>query len=145
MQHMEPLDSCFKLISLPTRLWLCGCLSLILLGRRDPGGNDVLCKSIDVTYKTHQVNWPCNCHVWLVWHCLCVIWIDGSVVEFQLSSQGDHGIHCWWDLIRSKQLSSGSICHAQVFARFSGHSNSDLCIFRIWFLCLIAYQHLWVI
>ena len=26
------------------------------------------------------------------------------------SSGGDHGIHCWCDLIRSKQLSSVSVC-----------------------------------
>ena len=36
----------------------------------------------------------------------------------------DHGIHSWWDLTRSKWLSSGSICCTQVFARFSGHDNS---------------------
>ena len=33
-------------------------------------------------------------------------------------------IHCWWDLIRTKQLSSISVCRAQVFAGFSGHGNS---------------------
>ena len=41
-----------------------------------------------------------------------------------ISDREDHGIHCSWDLIRSKQLSSVSVCHAQVFAGFSGHSNS---------------------
>ena len=35
-----------------------------------------------------------------------------SVVAGSISSDGDHGIHCWWDLIRSKQLSSVSVCHA---------------------------------
>ena len=30
----------------------------------------------------------------------------------------------WWDLIRSKQLSSVSVCHVQVFAGFSSHGNS---------------------
>ena len=39
-------------------------------------------------------------------------------------SSGDHGIYCWWDLIRLKQLSSVSVCRAQVIARFSGHGNS---------------------
>ena len=29
------------------------------------------------------------------------------------SSRGDHGMHCWWDLIRPKQLSSGSLCQMQ--------------------------------
>ena len=37
---------------------------------------------------------------------------------------GDRGIHCWWDLIRSKELSSVSVCRTQVFAGFSGHGNS---------------------
>ena len=41
-----------------------------------------------------------------------------------ISRGGDHGIHCWWDLIRSKKLSGVSLCHAQVFAVFSSHSNS---------------------
>ena len=31
---------------------------------------------------------------------------------------GDHGIYSWWDLIRWKQLFSGSVCRAQVFAGF---------------------------
>ena len=31
---------------------------------------------------------------------------------------------CRWDLIRSKQLSRGSVCGAQVFVRFSDHGNS---------------------
>ena len=40
-------------------------------------------------------------------------------LPFLVSSFGrDHGIH------RSKQLSSVSVCHAQVFARFSVHDNS---------------------
>ena len=47
-----------------------------------------------------------------------------SVVAGSISSGGDHGIHWWWDLIRSKQLSSVSVCHTQVFARFSGQGNS---------------------
>ena len=33
-------------------------------------------------------------------------------------------MHCWWGLIRSKQLSSVCVCHAQVFAGFSGCGNS---------------------
>ena len=64
-------------------------------------------------------------------------WLSGrvlalhSVVASLISSGGDHSIHCWWDLIRSKQLPSGSICHMQVFARFSGHGNSIYIIFFI--------------
>ena len=41
-----------------------------------------------------------------------------------ISNGGDHGIHCWWDLIRLKQLSSVSVCCSQVFAGFSSHGNS---------------------
>ena len=47
-----------------------------------------------------------------------------SVVAGSISSGGDHGIHCWWDLIRSKQLSSVPVYRACVFGRFSGHGNS---------------------
>ena len=35
-----------------------------------------------------------------------------SVVVGSISSGGDHCIHCWGDLIRSKQLSSVSVCRA---------------------------------
>ena len=48
----------------------------------------------------------------------------GSVVTDSVSSGRDHSTHCWWDLIRSKQLSSGTVCHARVLAGFSGHGNS---------------------
>ena len=34
------------------------------------------------------------------------------------------GFHSWWDLIRSKQLSSILVNHAQVFAGLSGHGYS---------------------
>ena len=51
-----------------------------------------------------------------------------SVVAGSISSRGDHGIHCWWDLIRSKQLSNVSMCHVQIFAGFSGHGNTILYI-----------------
>ena len=57
-------------------------------------------------------------------------WLSGrvlalhSVVTVSISSEEDYGIHCWRDLIRSKQLSSVSVCHVQMFAGFSGHGNS---------------------
>ena len=41
-----------------------------------------------------------------------------------ISGGGDHGIHYWWDLIRSKKLSSVSVCRTQGFARFSCRGNS---------------------
>ena len=34
------------------------------------------------------------------------------VVASSISSGGDYGIHCWWDLIRSKQLSSVPVYRA---------------------------------
>ena len=57
-------------------------------------------------------------------------WLSGrvsalhSVVAGLISSGGDHGIYRWWDLLRSKLLSSVFVCHAQVFAGFSGHDNT---------------------
>ena len=54
-------------------------------------------------------------HDLLIRLCLYVAWTGGPAVEFQLlhtevacsiSSGGDHDVHCWWDLIRSKQLFS---------------------------------------
>ena len=41
-----------------------------------------------------------------------------SVVACSISSRADHGIHCRWYLIRSKQLSSGSVCHTQCLPDF---------------------------
>ena len=50
----------------------------------------------------------------------------GSVVTGSICRGGRyHGLHCWWDLIRPKKLSSVSVCPAQVFAGFSGHGNSN--------------------
>ena len=40
------------------------------------------------------------------------------------SSRGDHGIHCRWDQIRSKQLSCVSVYRGQMFTGFSGYGNS---------------------
>ena len=57
-------------------------------------------------------------------------WLSGrvyalhSVVTGLISSGRDHGIYTWWDLIRSKQQSSVSVCHAQVFGGFSGRDDS---------------------
>ena len=57
-------------------------------------------------------------------------WLSGrvsarhSVVAGSISSRGDHGIPYLWDLTRSKQLFSVSVCHRQVFGGFSGHGNS---------------------
>ena len=90
--------------------------------------------------KTWPWKWPCNlqdtfCAItmtsWFGVTCVrCGLWLSGrvsalhSVVAGSISSGGDHSIHCWWDLIRSKQLSSVSVCCGQVITRFSGHGNS---------------------
>ena len=47
-----------------------------------------------------------------------------SVVTGSVSSGGDHGINCRWDLIRLKQLSCVSVCRSQVFDGFPAHGNS---------------------
>ena len=57
----------------------------ILLWRRGPGSVRVLCKEYGYNLPGHlQVNWPRNYPDKLVWHHLCTMWIDGSVVEFRL-------------------------------------------------------------
>ena len=55
------------------------------------------------------------------WNISFKVW--NFVHFFFLLVEGDHSIHCCWDLIRSKQLSTGSVYRAQVFAGFSGHGN----------------------
>ena len=45
-----------------------------------------------------------------------------SMVAGSLSSDGCHGIRCWWDLIRSKQLSS--VSHVGALPGFSSRRNS---------------------
>ena len=69
--------------TLRTNWWWWWSLSSVSI-KNIPGGNHVFCKSTDLTYKTHQVRWPHSCHDYLIWHHLCVIWTDGSVVEFRL-------------------------------------------------------------
>ena len=65
------------------------------------------------------------------WWFSCRISALQSVVAVSISNGRDRGILCWWDLIRSKQLSCVSVCRAQVFAGFSGNSihniNSPFC------------------
>ena len=57
------------------------------------------------------------------WHSCRVLALQ-SMVAGSISSCGDHSMHCWWALIRSKQLSSVSVWRTYVFAVFSGHGNS---------------------
>ena len=75
-----------------------------------------------------------------------------SLVAGLISRGRDHGIHCWRELIRSKQLSSVSVCRAQVFAVFSRRGNSihnlipllkkSKCTLRVLFLYSFKYWYL---
>ena len=69
-------------------------------------------------------------------HQLCILWSfpleikPATTFAGSISSGEDHGIycwwdlirfdhiHCWWDLIRLKQQSSGFICNAQCLLEF---------------------------
>ena len=51
-------------------------------------------------------------------------WGSNQQPQIAISSGGDYGIHCWGDLIRSKQLSSVPVRRAYMFGGFSGHGNS---------------------
>ena len=76
-----------------------------------PGGNRVLCR-LKRTFKTHQVahlpwlvdlaSFMCDMGRWLI----CGVSALHSVVAGSISGDGDHGMHCWWHPVRSKQLFS---------------------------------------
>ena len=57
-------------------------------------------------------------------------WLSGrvsarqSVVAGSIISARNQGIHNWWVLVKSRQLSSGSVRRVQGFAGFSGYGNS---------------------
>ena len=80
--------------------------------------------NLNVSYKLHlyslqRARSPPEPHL-----LSCRVLALQSVVAGSISSGGDHGIHCRWDLIWSKQLSSIFVCCGEVFAGLSGHSNS---------------------
>ena len=81
-------------------------------------------KSTDVTYNlpwlVNLASLVCDVDWWLSGR----VSVLHYVVAGLISTGGDHSIHCWWDLIWLKQLSSGSVCRAQVFVGFSGDDNS---------------------
>ena len=81
----------------------------------------------------HRTQMMSNQIVLVIAQPINLIWTGGWVVAFWfyilggrwfVLQWGDHDIHCWWDLIRLKQLSSVSICRTQVFTGFSGCGNS---------------------
>ena len=57
---------------------------------------------VDLSSLSGDMNWWLRCSVSAV----------QSVVAGSISSGRDYGIHCWWDLIRSKQRSSVPVCRA---------------------------------
>ena len=104
-------------------------------------------KSTDVTCKTHlgyltaQLPWlvdlaslVCDMNWWLS----CRVSALQSVVADSISSGGYYGIHCWWDLIRSKQLFGIPVYRAYVFGGFSGRVNL---IYNIGNPCLYWLNH----
>ena len=126
-------------------------------------------KSTDATCMIHssqlaaQLPWLVNlaslmCDV--VWILSGRVSVLHSVVTGSISSVEDHGIHCWWDLISSKQLSSVSVCRAQGFAGFSGQRNliyyiipqlkkrkcTDFCVFLVFdsFYIYLFYIYLFI-
>ena len=88
---------------------------------------------IELPRPENQANLDC-------WHSgkfrLCILW---SLVWFP--EGGNHGIHWWWDLIRSKQLSSVSVCHAQVIARFYGNLIHKFWDVEFFFAAFCMYCH----
>ena len=81
------------------------------LGRCSPGGGRVLCMEY-VPIRHIRSSGRTIHHDLLIRPRTYVTWTGGPVVEFWLlhtvdvgsiSSGGDHGVHCCWDLIRSKQ------------------------------------------
>ena len=66
---------------------------------------DTLPYSITCVWETSL---HCDMGCWLS----CRVSALQSVVAASISSGGNPGIHCWWDLIRSKQQSSVSVCRA---------------------------------
>ena len=81
--------------------------------RNKPSTNGLL---IHATHNRRQsTSHGFFCHHYLIWRRLCVVWICGPLVEVQflhseatgsISSDGDYGMHCWWDPMRSKKLFS---------------------------------------
>ena len=57
---------------------------------------------VDLSSLVYDINWWLSCRVLAL----------QTVVTGSISSGGDYGIHCWWDLIRSKQLSSVPVYRA---------------------------------
>ena len=99
-------------------------ISVLIVRQEDDDDDDEYCD--DNSLLAAQLPWLVN-----LMSLLCYVdWgLSGRVSALRslfdgfISSWGEYGIHCWWDLIRAKQLSSVSVCPAQVFAGISSHSN----------------------
>ena len=85
------------------------------LGRRSPGGGRVRCREYVAIKRRHiRSSGRTIYHDLLIRYRLYVAWTRDPVVEFRflhtvvvgsISSGGDHGVHCWWDLMRSNSCS----------------------------------------
>ena len=100
-RHTEILDSCFDLIRSHQ---LCIHWSPPL--EIETATTD--CKAAQLPWLVNLASLVCDMDSWLS----CRVSALQSVVTGSIFSDGDHGIHCWWDLIRSKQLSSVSVRRA---------------------------------
>ena len=102
MRHRETLDSCFNLIRSHQQ-----CYTVIA-----PATTECRAKTLPLSHQpsSHTNDAKSTSHG----NC-----VANSVVACSITVQ-----HCWWDLIRLKQLSSVSLCRMQVFTGFSGHGNS---------------------
>ena len=117
---------------MPLRLLqLCKCVVPILLGRRGSGSDRIHCKEYGCNLQDTFRLIGCAIAMTSRFGIICVrcglsrrVSALHSVVADFIFSGRDHGIHCWWDLIKSKQLSSVSACRAQVFAGFSSRGDS---------------------
>ena len=60
-----------------------------------------------------------------------------TVVVGSISSGGDHGVHCWLDPVRSKQLFSVLYVACRCLPGFCSHENSNIYIY----IYIYIYTH----
>ena len=116
-------------------------------GRHSPGGGRVRCREYAPIKKRHiRSSGRTIYHDLLIQYCLYVAWTGGPVVEFRLlhtvvagsiSSGGDHGVHCGWDPIRSKQLFSAPYVECRCLPDFLVMAISNI-IYKLFFKILLS-------
>ena len=102
-RHTETLDSCFDLIMFHQQ-----CIPWSLPLDIEPATTDCRAKILWLRHQLISHTSDASDHSLQS----CRVSAMQSMVAGSISSGGNHGIHCWWDLIRLKQLSSVSVCHA---------------------------------